>query len=570
MECGSPPSRAATWQLVGFAVLVGLLTAATNGYGYGLSVSALHLPEILRTLDAGYLANDFWLNAQDGFGPRFYYRLTFAAVALAVPLWLAYAAAFVLAAVATSVATALAARDLAGSALAACVAVPLVMWAAPFEFAKWPAIFNASGATAGPSPQVLAEPLCFFALWRGIRGRPIEAAAFSVPAILLHPTVGLGAAAVALAAALVRLWGRPSGGPRRRGALAFAAGAGVVAVIAVGCWIVPGVLSGAISTLDASEVVRLVAYVRHPHHLVPSTWPVADFLRPAVFWGAGALALFGWRRQTPRGGPAAEDASVVSAIAAALVAVGCGLACGWFFVEVVPSRWAATAYLFRLQTLATWLCWIVLAAMVAAALRQGWQPVRAWLNQAPRLIAWLEGPLSRWAGLACLALLLFGVAAGIALRGMHWLPDSSLPVRAAVRMARILNAPQPVFTLREASLRMGATGYDLATAARRETPPDAVFLVPRNWRFWRLQAERAVVVNRAFAFRDDQMQAWHDRYLAVFDLERGVGYPVRATERWLRELARTVPFDYAVVPRSSCLRWRTVATSGDWKLVAVP
>lgn len=551
-------------------MLVGLLTAATNGYGYGLSVSALHLPEILRTLDASYLANDFWLNAQDGFGPRFYYRLAFAAVALVVPLWLAYAVAFALAAVATSVATALAARDLAGSALAACVATPLVMWAAPFQLAHWPAIFNATGETAGPSPQVLAEPLCFFALWRGIRGRPVEAAAFSVPAILLHPTVGLGAAGVALAAAMARLWRRPPGGPRRRDALAFAAASGVVAVVAVGCWIGPGMLSGAIFALDASEVVRLVAHVRHPRHLVPSTWPVEDFLRPAVFWGAGALALAGWR-QRPGGQPAARDGDATAAVAAALVAVGCGLACGWFFVEVVPSRWAATAYLFRLQTLATWLCWIVLAAMVAEALRRGWLWARTRQDQAaPRLIAWLEGPPLRWAGLACLASLLFGVAAGIALRRAHWLPDSSLPVRAAVRVARILNAPQPVFILREASPRMGATAAELAAAARRETPPDAVFLVPRHWRFWRLQAERAVVVNWAFAFRDDQMQAWHDRYVAVFDLERGVGYPVRATERWLRKLWRTVPFDYAVVPRSSCLRWRTVATSGDWKLVAVP
>lgn len=550
-------------------MLVGLLTAATNGYGYGLSVSALHLPEILRTLDASYLANDFWLNAQDGFGPRFYYRLAFAAVALAVPLWLAYAAAFVLAAVATSVATALAARDLAGSALAACVAVPLVMWAVPFRLANWPAIFNANSKTAGPSPQVLAEPLCFFALWRGIRGRPIEAAAFSVPAILLHPTVGLGSAAVALAAALVRLWRRPAGGPRRRDALAFAAAAGTVTVVAVACWIVPGVLSGAIFTLDASEVVRLVAHVRHPHHLVPSTWPVEGFLRAAVFWGAGALALAGWQRR--RGEPAAKDGGTTVAVAAALVAVGCGLVCGWFFVEVVPSRWAATAYLFRLRSLATWLCWIVLAAMVAAALQQSWLRVRAWRGRAaPRLIAWLEGPPLRWAGLACLALLLFGVSAGIALRGMHWLPDTSLPVRAAVRVARILNAPQPVFTLREAGPLMGGMATELAEAARRETPPDAVFLLPRHWRFWRLQAERAVVVNRAFAFREDQMQAWHDRYIAVFDLERGVGYPVRATERWLRKLWRTVPFDYAVVPRSSCLRWRTVATSGNWKLVAVP
>ena len=562
------PFRGGTLALVAFAVLVGLLAAATSGYGYGLSVSAVHLLEIQRTLDAGFLANDFWLNAQDAFGPRFYFRLAAGAATAAAPLWLLYAVAYVLGAVAASVATALAARDLAGSTLAAVVATPLAMWLVPFDLAGWPAIFNASGGTAVVDPQLLAEPLCFLALWRGIRGRAVQAAAISVPAILLHPTVGLGASAIALAAASAHLWRRPASGD---GVLALAAGVGMVAVVALGCWIVPGIVSGAIFALDSGEVVHLVAHVAHPHHLVPSTWPTGDFLRPAVFWAAGALALAELRGSALFGDLGTEAAGTGAAIATAFVGLGCGLLCGWFFVEVVPSRWAATAYFYRLQSLVTWLCWIGLAAAVADALWHGWLRTRTWgLSRVPGLFAWLDAVHWRWTGLACLAVLLVGVVAGFVLQRAQWLPDSSLAVRAAVRMAETLNAPEPAFTLDHAELRMRRYRVALAAAARSQTPADAVILVPADWRHWRLMARRAVVVDRVFAFRDDQMREWHDRYLAVFDLERGVGYPVRATERWLRELARTVRFDYAVVPRSSCLRWRTLATSGDWKLVAVP
>ena len=565
MKRASPQGRGRdTRRLLAFAVLVGLVAAATGEYHFGFADLFVHLPEILRTLDAGYLANDFWLNAQDAFGPRFYYRHAFAAAASVVPLWLAYAAAFVLAVVAVSVATAFATRDLTGSTLAAVVAVPLTMWTVPFFLADWPAIRAANAAAA--TPELLAEPLCLLALWRGIRGRPVQAAAFSVPAILLHPTFGLASAAVALAASLAHLGSGSTEGrlARWHRAWPLAAGAGIVSVLALGFWFVPAMLTGAIFALDGSEVVHLLAQVRHPHHLLPSTWPTADFLRLAVFWAAGLAALAGWAHW--RREPSGEDARTARAIAIAFAAVAAGLFCGWFFVEVVPSRWAATAYLFRLQTLAAWLCWILLAAAVANGVRHVWPRVMAWLAaHGPRLAAWLCGPQLRSAGLLCLAVALAAMVAGATLLRTQVLPEGSLASRVAQRLG-----DRPIFTLREARARTARSEAALAAAARAATPPDAVFLVPARWPHWRLHAERTVVVDwKGFPFRDREMRAWWGRYVAVFDVERGVGYPARATERWLRRLAAEFRIDYAVVPRSSCLRWPTVAISGRWKLVAV-
>ena len=557
-----------TGQLLVFAVLVGLLAVATSEYRYGSGSQLVHLPEILRTLDAGYLANDFWLNAQDAFGPRFYYRLAFAAAASVVPLWVAYAAAFALAVVAVSVATALATRDLTGSALAAVVATPLAMWTMPFFLAGWPAIRAASAIDL--TPDLLVEPLCFLALWRGIRGRPMPAAAISVPAILLHPTFGLATAAVALAASLAHLGAGPAESPlaRRHGAWAVAAGAGTVVIAVLGFWIVPGLLSGAIFVLEGSEFVHLVAHVRHPHHLLPSTWLLADLLRFAVFWAAGLVVLAGWARCTRLGQPPERAARTARAIAVAFAAVACGLACGWFFVEAVPTRWAATAYLFRLQTLVAWLCWIVLAAAVADAARQGWPQAMAWLRpRAPRLLPWLGAPRLRWAALLCLSAALAGVVAAVALLRAQMLPETPLVDRISERLG-----DPPTFTLHEARAQARTRSGEaaLAAAARATTPPDAVFLIPDDWWHWRLHAERAAVVDwKAFPFRELQMRAWQERYVATFDLEQGIGYPARATERWLRKLAAQFHFDYAVVPRSSCLPWETVAASGRWKLVAV-
>ena len=183
--------------LAGFAVLFGLLAAVLGGYRYGLSDHAEQLPLIFRAMDSGYLANDFFVNAASEFGPRFYYVHFMAFVGSYVPLPAAFFVIWAITYLGLSLVTAFAARDITGSVFAGMLAVVFVTVLTPF---RW-------GSPDVPDnflrPAFLVLPFALFALWKGIKGEPLKAAAASVPAILIHPVVGVEVAALALAGAAV-------------------------------------------------------------------------------------------------------------------------------------------------------------------------------------------------------------------------------------------------------------------------------------------------------------------------------------------------------------------------------
>ena len=165
--------------LVAFAVLFGLLAALVKGYGYGMGDQQVHIPEILRILDSGYLANDFVVNAASGFGPRFYYSNALALVARHVPLEVIFSILFLAQPMVAACITALAARDITGSTIAAMLSVVLVMSLNPFYFGDVASVFWVTVI-----PAFLALPFTLLASWMGIRGRPLHAAAKIAPGSL--------------------------------------------------------------------------------------------------------------------------------------------------------------------------------------------------------------------------------------------------------------------------------------------------------------------------------------------------------------------------------------------------
>ena len=136
-----------------------------------------------------------------------------------------------------------------------------------------------------------------------------------------------------------------------------------------------------------------------------------------------------------------------------------------------------------------------------------------------------------------------------------------------------LSYTQPILTLDEAvdhAWRDRPHTVDLATVARENTGPEAVFLIPWgwDWQYWRLFTERAVVVDfKAFPFQDEGMEEWYGRYLDIYD--QGAGYPYDVTESELLELQRRYRFHYAMLPVGAGMSFPVLASSGDWKLVQV-
>ena len=615
-----------------FAALYGALATALSYYVYGGVNHPEQLALIFRELDSAYLVNDFFVNSGSGFGPRFYYTQALAAAGAVIPLPLLFFILYLAVQIAVAAVTAFAARDLTGSTLAGFLAAVLAVSLTPFHLADYPARVIEPALL----PHFLATPLFLLALWKGIRGEPVGAAVFSLPAILIHPVVGVEIAFLAMAAVTARRLfpqARHPGGWRQgilRRDLGIALA--ILGLTLILFWIIPLAYTADALRLTDREFVQIYSYVRIPHHTLPSSWPRIDFLLAAFFLGAALMALAAFRNAPPAGSRQRDRATAMAAI---FLVVVVGMLGSWFFVEVIPHRWAATAAFFRMAVYATWLGWIVIAGQLAGQLaqRQGrwtllglvsalaapalflYQGIRLaagrreggqWLRSGPGLalaallvVAALVGSLLFIAALRPeldtyhFPLTLVGLALALsvawrprrlpaALAGLGGVLLLTITVLALERYAALPEIPlvsryvrtvQPALTLEDYKQRFReAPATQLAAVARRETDRDAVFLIPWRgpWLNWRLFAERAPVLGwKAYPFRDAGLREWHQRYLDIYDRERGVGYPFAVSAAELLTLQRKYPFDYAVLPVDSDLPFPTLATAGGWKLVKV-
>ena len=629
--------------LLVFAVLFGLLAALIRGYGYGMSDQEVHIPEILRILDSGYLANDFSINSAANFGPRFYYSHTVASIARYIPLEATFATLFLLTYIATSCITALAAKDITGSTITGMVAVVLVMSLIPLHFGN-----NASVLWSTVVPSYLALPLSLFGIWKAITDKPVYTTCALVPAILIHPMVGLQGTTVALAAIAARRIFLMRSREGERGymsrlfwplSLAFA----VISVETILFWVLPAYRTGAISSVEAREFIRIIAHFRHPGNLVPSSWSISNYILMGMFTFVVGTALIAfWRHKSSTEEPWEYRARQV-AIGAILLIIVLAFFAGYFFVEIVPTRIVAQAYVFRLTPVFVWIGWILIAYSISYSLERGaWKssyllvastlhPVTMFLYRLatldvlrPRLhgvtqpqsvivfvillvllivggtllslllarpiravtalqvipgllaIAVIVGrPQFARLSLLSLGALLALTVTVFALDRLDVLPEIRLPVESPLperfKNTSAVGYFQPVLTTEEAmaSPRCRCSHVaELAKVARRETEPDAVFLVPSNWRNWRMFSERAVVVDGKFMpFRDEGMLEWHKRHIDVYDPDVGAGYPEDVTDLKLFELQDRYRFDYAVLPIGSGIELPILGQTEEWKLV---
>ncbi len=609
-----------------FSVLFGLVAASLSGYRYGLDDQVPQLAQIFRLIDPGYLTSDFYVNATEGFGPSFYYNLFLAFLASYIPLHAVMAVLWLSAFVGVIVVTAFAARHITGTLLGGMFAAILVTVSAPFSLG-----FAATVLAPVLTPRFLALPFALFAIWRGFRGQAICAAIASLPATLIHPTLGIETAVLALAAAAVTNRCRwvsrcvnPFGGAWR-----LAAGILIVGLSSI-LWIVPTIATGVSFYSTTEDLVHINAYFRFPHQLVPSSWEAGQWALAAGFAVIVVIAFAEFiRGRTSSESRMQERSALGYATTTILLIIVAASLCGYVFIELIPTRVAIIANTFQLVVVASWLGWILIAGMIADFMRSGrWHWAALCVVSAASAaslfvfagVAFGASKLSGgatfrsrvfFAGVAILIfdamvltkiwmgqpLLLDGllVAMGLPVVLMIALHSRLKPVAIAALAGGLVvvttslaldhydvlpkNIPfassflektQPILTLDQA-LREGldlAEDRELILAARDSSHPDSVFLIPWNWRNWRLLANRAVVVDReAFPFQEDAMREWYDRYLTIY--EEGAGFPYQVTESELLELQREYAFHYAVVPSGARMSFPVTATSEHWKLIQV-
>ncbi|MEM1128012.1 MAG: hypothetical protein AAGI71_15305, partial [Bacteroidota bacterium] len=336
------------WLQVAWIVLSAGLAFVCYGYVFPHENLNIEIPPILAMLDPGLYPRDFFVQEMLRFTPRTYYKHLVASLAtLGMGVDGAYFVLYLVAVTAFGAGLFKLGEAAGGHTLAGVLLVWWGLTAAAGSVGDNPLFRN------GPIPMTLAGPLSVWGLYAVWRRAWIPAYACFGGACLLQFLVGLLPAVLVaplLAADVLR-------GRRWLTGL----GAGLALGLGAGAVYVPMVLQGTTGTdlLSNEAFVRIYGVIRHPHHIVPSAWPLQTWI-DLVGLHLGGLFLL----------KRARAAAVVQwGVRAAVSVMALALLATYLFVEVWPLAVVAKLQLARTTPFSSLIVWVGLLTVLGQALR---------------------------------------------------------------------------------------------------------------------------------------------------------------------------------------------------------
>jgi uncharacterized protein DUF6798 len=539
-------TKPTTRRLIVFSLLAALLATFLTDYRYAeVGIEEID-PMIRRAMDPDYLTNDFFTNVTDEFGPRFYSTRLIAAVATPGSLPVVYFSLTLFINCAIALLTGLFAKELFHSNLAGLFTTALVMGASSFQLG------GAGQAHANePNSYWMSFSFAIAAVWAATRARPILTGVMAGLVSLLHPSFGAAVGGLVFTAVIVALWARR----RREGTRIPLVGVGV-GLLLFGAFLAGVAIPYSGGARIPEEQFFNIMTLRAPHHLLPSTFDIADWLEGLLFMVA-LVAAWRWVRQ--KNLPDRFAATVLASLTAGLLLFFVG---GFLFVEVWPWKPWFIAVPYRSTSYFLWLGLLVIGGCAAR---------KAIDSASPGDGMFLQGscfnPIS--CGLAHLAVLVkeklhvtrpiavagvvVAIASGIALTDPRdlvqflivnglaaWFfvgPDrvwaSVLGVCSPLVLAGGLLAFQTMVHTPGAIDRIGpevlpsqveGSEANIARAAGALTPVDSVILTPPTFGTFRVLSERAIVVDmRDIPYQEDGMAEWMDRIANLYGIPDPAG-----------------------------------------------
>lgn len=600
-------------KLLIFCLAAGLL-ATLWGYDYSAGNAEEQLPFILRALDPAYLTNDFFTNTYSQYGPRIFFSEFVAFLARIISL---ESALFFL-------------------TLSANIAIAFMSGLiADFFFPK--SRFSVFLAAAGVlsiktfwlgysniiyrnflEPEHLAMPLillgCFFILKKKLA---LASISFGV-ASLFHALLGLELGWILFGSLIIlRIVQKIRKQEPSTSIKQLAVSTVILTAFSVAL-LYPYVLQ---SSIPSDEFIHLVAYVRHPHHYLPSTFELWQYGQAAVYLvGFSLVFMLALKRCE-----FLKDQKSLFYIIGGLIALLC--VGGYFFVEVWPSRLWVSAQMFRLLFIIKWFSIVLISGWVGDIIEYPSQnesqvfgltagislvtpislafiPLAHWMRGSilPRLkisqkflqpivillvtfilIVIYKPELRTW-----FSYLIFFAAIWI-MYAAKWKPVGLLtavviPLGLSVvflifastgRAPAFLKYQIPVFSLFKTSGEVA----EVAAFAKANTPPEAIFYTPPRMGEFRYMAERAIVVDfAAYPFQDISMQEWYRRIADCYGVPDKLGFDALAqlnqtvykiSDEELMALSQKYGFTYAMVYDATKTNFPIIFRTQSLKLVQI-
>ena len=514
-------------------------------YGYNFSKENVfnQMPAVMALVDPTLYSQDFYVQEMLQFTPRSYY---YYAIALPVKLGLSVPMAcfiyFLIAFAGFSLGLYAIGRELGQSKLSAAV-LPFLGLAVVDGTVGYTDMFRRT-----PNPSVYAIAIAVWGIYFCLQQKWIRGYVLFGISCLLQFLIGV-LPGVLFTPALI-FYCLSNKQPKQL------LGAWGALLVLAGMVYSPMVLTGTTSSdlLSSSEFIWLYGYVRHPHHIIMSTFSVKSWWRFVHFLVAGLACLYGSRQLKPH-----HKITISS-----FMLMGCGLlALGYWFVEVYPIATVAKLQFARTTPFILLMALTAIAVYASEHYRRG--------NQALALLLIATPVVDNYGGVATLVLVILSLIkpGGSAfwqrinqrVNRLPWLIYTLflivLTVTYSFHLALFLSFAYP-FLLEEfpakrlrpaayvitavcvlfVGLHMGGVIvhrslgpvhraikfgplYDhpvkkIGVNFRDRTPTDALVLVPPADRIFRFYSQRSVVVTfKALPFTDAGIVTWQQRLEAM-------------------------------------------------------
>lgn len=597
-----------------FCIAAGLL-ATLWGYNYSAGNAEEQLPFIFRALDPSFLKNDFFTNTFSLYGPRTFFSEFVAFFARTIPL----ATVLFLLTLAANIAIAFLSAQISKyffphSRFSAFLAAAGVLTLKTFWLGYTNIIYRNF-----LEPEHLAMPLILLGFYLILKRRYIPASLSFGVAAFFHALLGLELGWILFGVVVLDLIiQKVRREPQKTKLLPLGIGLVVLAAFSFGL-LYPYTLQ---PSIPADEFIHLVAYVRHPHHYLPSFFESWQYAQAAVYLlGFGFAFWFALKRS-----------DTLQAHNRFLIAVGAliALLClgGWLFVEVWPSRLWTSAQMFRLPYLLKWFSIVLLTGWAGDMIENPTEKESRVLGLSAALglvtpVSLAFVPLALWARTvllprlklplkllhdAVVLILTLGLvvfykpefrtwACFLILFSAVWLITFMRSKKAGILLGTALplavsavfllftttfNPPSflkyelPVFSLYKTTGEVA----EVANFARANTPADAVFYTPPRMGEFRYLAKRAIVVDfAAYPFQDLSMREWYRRIADCYGVTPELGFDAlpqlnltvyHISDEELKTLADKYGFEYAVVYDSTMTNYPIIFRTQSLKLIQIP
>jgi hypothetical protein len=549
--------------ILGLVIIFGVTSTLLNYSGFGISDHIEQLPIIIRQMDNSYLSNDFFVNSTYMHISRIVYSklISFLAGTSENLPELALSLTIISNVLISMVTFLITKKMFYDKKLPGILASFFVMTINTFSFG-W--LSNIYQTILIPSAIVL--PLIFFAILFFYIEKPYMGGIIISIAALLHPLFGLEVGSILFISYFIRLIIQKKIYKNKYINISI----GLIIFLTTTIYLLIQQFNQPM--INSKLFIYIIALFRHPHHYLPSTLGIKQFVLASSFILSVGLIYIIFIKQR------IYDSIFISIFCFSILLFNL---IGNFFIEIIPNKLWVISQPLRLLIFIKWFGLIFMAGWISIVINQKktWQVITLFSSVFSPLTLFLssffisikEKFFVKSINIDNKIFSFIIIALNITI--LAYLGKNSSNISMMVQ--ENFSAIKPQITYYE----IGIEGLQLALFVKDNTPENSLFLTPPNWGQFRLISQRAIIVDfKAIPFGDSSILEWYERMIVCYGTPNKFGFSMideleenyrRISEENVNKITTKYNVDYAIFYSDTITNYPVIYENKIYKLVKI-